>query len=404
MVEHAQETILIIEDNPVNLHMLCFILKEQGYAIIEAVNGRNGLKMAAEQRPDLILLDIMMPDMDGYEVCRKLKADPDICLIPVLMVSAEQEVVSKVRCFDLGAADYITKPYNREEILARIRTHLGLRQLTSNLQKTNEKLRWKQQQLDQDIKAAAEIQMALLPQSFPDLDEVHFSFAFNPCDRIGGDLFNVQRLDHDHMGIYVLDVSGHGVPAAMLTALVHQAMLPQGGKVKQSVLAEPYYRLLSPAEVHESMETDFPIDRFERYFTMAYLILNFRNGKFRYSCAGHPPIIHMRNNGEIIRHHKGGVMIGAGDLDGPRQEGHGQLYSGDRLFFFTDGIIENEDAHDNAYGLEKFEQLLTKCRQKKLDTIPTLLIQDLHNYCCSPQSSFQDDITFLALEFSGDAS
>ncbi|RPH43882.1 MAG: response regulator [Desulfobulbaceae bacterium] len=400
MIECILGTILVIDDNPVNLQMLCSLLKKQGYAVIEANEGRNGLKLAFEKQPDLILLDIVMPGLDGYEVCRRLKADAVICSIPVLMVSGEHDVLAKVRCFDLGAADYITKPYNHEEILARIRTHLQLRQLSENLQNANDSLRQKQQQLDQDMKAAAEIQMALLPKNFPDTDKVDFSFAFNPCNRIGGDLFNVQRLDQDHLGIYVLDVSGHGVSAAMLTALVHQAMLPQGGKVKQITMEEPYYRLPSPVEVHEALETAFPMDRFERYFTMAYLLLNFKDGRFSYSCAGHPPIIHMRKNGEIIRHHKGGVMIGAGDLNGPREEGQGQLQNGDRLIFFTDGILENEDVQGNIFGLDNLEHLLTDSRHLELDTIPTVLMQNLQTFC--GMCKFQDDIAFLVLEFTGE--
>jgi sigma-B regulation protein RsbU (phosphoserine phosphatase) len=311
------------------------------------------------------------------------------------MLSGEYEVEAKVRCFELGAADYITKPYNRDEILARIKTHLRLMQLTRNLEESNAMLVKKQHLLDQDLEAAGEIQKALLPQSFPSVRNVKFSFSFSPCERIGGDLFNVQILDEDHLGVYVLDVSGHGVPAAMLTALDHQSLLPQSGTIKECFQKSPYYRLVSPSAVFDLLEEDFPIERFDRYFTMAYLVLNIYNGQFSYSCAGHPPILQISTEGEITRHHHGGAMIGIGDLAGERKEGTGQLRKGDRLFFFTDGIIESEDRQGIPFGMERLEQFLCAGSTLGLDELTSEVMKSLADF--SGNQPLQDDITLLAM-------
>ena len=395
MEEKKEYTILTIDDNPVNLRMLSALLQEQGFDSVQADGGHSGLDMASRRKPDLILLDINMPDMDGYEVCRQLKGDPDLRSIPVLMVSGEYEVEAKVRCFQLGAADYITKPYNRDEIMARIRTHLSLMQLTRNLEESNAMLTEKQRLLNQDLEAAGEIQKALLPQSFPDLKNIKFSFSFSPCERIGGDLFNVQILDENHLGVYILDVSGHGVPAAMLTALVHQSLLPQSGTVKQYFQEPPHYRLSAPTAVFDLLEVDFPIERFNRYFTMAYLVLDIFSGRFNYSCAGHPPILQVSADGKITRHQKGGAMIGVGSLGGDRTEGTGQLKKGDRLFFYTDGIIENENRQGVPYGRERLEQLLCSGCTLDLDTLTAKTMGDLAAF--SENLPFQDDITLLAM-------
>lgn len=395
----GKEKILIIEDNPVNLHALSFVLRDAGYTVLEALTGRMGLKMAEEELPDLVLLDIMMPEMDGFAVCRQLKANPRTNTIPILMVTGDAETASKVRCFDLGAADYITKPFQREEVLARIRSQLKLHHLTVSLEVVNRHLREKQRQLENDLQAAAEIQRSLLPKSFPENDCICFSFQLRPCQRIGGDLFNVQDLDEEHLAIYVMDVSGHGVPAAMITALVYQALLPQAGKVKQSLEAEPFYSISSPAAVCRLLEKEFPMDRFGRYFTMAYMILNVRSGEFRYSCAGHPPILQQDMNGAVIRHHKGGVMIGAGELSPRREEGKGILRPGDRLFFYTDGIIEHENEEGACFSLDGLEELLRRNRQQELGQLPARLTEELHRF--AERQPFLDDITFLALECRG---
>jgi sigma-B regulation protein RsbU (phosphoserine phosphatase) len=254
--------------------------------------------------------------------------------------------------------------------------------------------------LEQNLKAAAEIQMALLPQTFPDIDEARFSFAFHPCDRIGGNLFNVERLDEEHIGVYMLDVGDHGVTAAMIAALVHQAMPSSlsAGEGRQSLPAGSSGTLLTPVQTFELIENEFPVSRFGRLFSMAYLILHLKSGTFRYSCAGHPPVIQQQKDGAVLRHHKGGGAIGSGES---RDEGKGRLQKGDRLFMYTDGIVKNEDGGGDTYGLERLERLLTETIRTELDTVPALLIQDLHTF--SSYLPFQDDIAFLALEYTGAA-
>jgi PleD family two-component response regulator len=132
--------ILIVDDTPANLKVLISMLSEQGHRVRPAINGNLALTAAQKAPPDLILLDISMPDMDGYEVCRRLKADEITRDIPVIFISALNEPLDKVKAFTVGGVDYITKPFHVEEVLARVKTHLTLHQLQTQLAETNQDL------------------------------------------------------------------------------------------------------------------------------------------------------------------------------------------------------------------------------------------------------------------------
>src|SRR5215475_13270548 len=140
MMHDAQKSIVIVDDTPENLRLLTQILSEQGYRVRSAPNGERALATVRKERPDLILLDIVMPEMDGYEVCRQLKADPERQDIPVIFISALNEVFDKVTAFSIGAVDYITKPFQIEEVLARVHTHLALEGMRQKLTEQNQLL------------------------------------------------------------------------------------------------------------------------------------------------------------------------------------------------------------------------------------------------------------------------
>ncbi len=139
--------ILIVDDTPANLRLLSNMLTEQGYKVRAVINGAMALMAANTAPPDLILLDISMPGMSGYEVCVELKADPETCDIPVIFISALDEVQGKVKAFNVGGVDYVTKPFQFEEVLARVETHLALCNLRRQLQETNQELELKLEEL-----------------------------------------------------------------------------------------------------------------------------------------------------------------------------------------------------------------------------------------------------------------
>jgi sigma-B regulation protein RsbU (phosphoserine phosphatase) len=394
------EKVLVVDDNEDNRRLLSVILEKAGYAIVHARDGHEALRMAFESEPDLILLDIMMPGMDGYEVCRVVKQDERTAHLPVIFISALDDAKDKIRGLEIGGDDYITKPFNKGEVLARVRTHLNIRRLSRELVRANRDLTEKQRRLDDDLQAAAGIQKMLLPQNLPDMEDVEFGWKFLPCDTIGGDIFNVHRLDEDHLAFYMLDVSGHGVPSALVTVSVSQALQPHGdGIVRQKTDQPPFFRITAPREVLKALDGEYPIERFGKFFTIVYLCLDRRKGRFVYSAAGHPPPVMLHRDGPLDILEKGGPIIGLGGVGNPFEEEERGLKAGDKLIFYTDGVVEYEDGQGAFYGSERFFNLLERVKGEPIGAILDHVFDDLMDF--GGDTKLHDDVTLLGFEFKG---
>ncbi len=390
--------ILIVDDNIVNRKLLGGILSKQGYELVEAEDGLAAIELANNEEPDLILLDIVMPKKDGYEVCKELKSDPHTADIPIIFLSAKNEVKDKIKGFELGGADYVTKPFDRGEVLARVKAHLKIRFLTKELIKSNAELLRKQKSLDEDLKAASEIQKSLLPKLKGKIEIGEIAWEFMPCGRVGGDLFNFFPLDENNWAIYILDVSGHGVPSAMVAVSVSQMLNPHTTYIlKVGTSDSPYYKISSPSEVLGLLDKEYPIDRFEKFFTMSYLVLDFREGVLRYSNAAHPPPVLLHRDGSFELLKEGGTIIGMGGML-PFEEGVRHLESGDKLILYTDGIIEYQNKSGEFYGEERFYANLQKFSHCSVKRLVKEIVDSLVNF--GEYVEPQDDITLLGYEFS----
>ena len=391
------DKILVVDDTAMNRTMLRRILTKGGYELLEAVDGESALETAANQPVDLVLLDILMPGKDGYEVCAELKSQTTYENTPVIFLSAKANVESKVRGFDVGGADYITKPFKSQEVLARVRTQLKIASLTRSLTQANDELILKQQLLDRDLRAAADIQRSLIPQIVPEISGIDTAWRFLPCDQIGGDIFNVVRLDDHHWGFFMIDVSGHGVPSAMVTVSVSQSLgNGVGGVLKEEISEEPFYRISEPWEVLATLDDEYPMDRFDKYFTMCYAIIDTRTLCMRYSCGAHPMPVIIRASGGYELLEAGGSIIGLGGLV-PFEEGRIEFHPGDRLFLYTDGIVEMANATGECYGEEKLYELLDGARTASLDDACGTVVDSAFEHAGATRG--QDDITILGIEF-----
>jgi sigma-B regulation protein RsbU (phosphoserine phosphatase) len=313
------EKVLIVDDSVDNRRLLVRTLQKSGFELAEAANGKEALSRTREFYPDLILLDIMMPELDGYQVCETLKSDPDTADIPVIFLSAKTETQDKIKGLEIGGVDYITKPFDRGEVLARVRTQLKLRSLMKEILE-------KQKRLDEDLRAAAAIQASLLPQQLPELDGFACAWKFVPCDLMGGDIFNILPLDEEHLAIYMVDVSGHGVPAAMVTVSVSQMLQAHGGCLKRKIDVPPYYKIASPQKVLQALDREYPLERFNKYFTIVYLIVDVVRGRVVYSNAGHPAPLLLHGDGRLDSLDKGGTIIGLNGLVPFEQEQNFVIY------------------------------------------------------------------------------
>jgi phosphoserine phosphatase RsbU/P len=390
------EAVFIVDDNKVNRKLLALILRKEGYALLEAEDGEEALEIAFREIPDLILLDIMMPKKDGYEVCTTLKGDRRTAHIPIIFLSAKSETEDKIKGLDLGAADYVTKPFVREEVIARVRAQLKISRLNRELLAANAELINKQEKLDEDLKAAAGIQRSLLPKRIPHMCPLNVAWQFMPCERIGGDIFNVVRLDEKHWGIYVLDVSGHGVPSALVAVSVSQMLHAEHDRMlKQKIDDPPYYEIVSPSRVLENLDREYPIDRFDKYFTMSYVVIDTASNRITYSNAAHPPPVLMHKDGGLEFLTEGGTIIGLGGML-PFEEGRTEMRQGDRLFLYTDGILEYQNGDGELFGQNRLYGQISTLKHRSIEDHTNAIINGIMDF--GDHVPPQDDVTLLGIE------
>lgn len=247
------------------------------------------------------------------------------------------------------------------------------------------------------LRSAAHIQRSLMPTTFPALPGIKFASCFRPCQNVGGDLFNVLCLDEDTLGLYMLDVSGHGVQAAMVTVAVYQALSPHTGQiVKYPQDTPPYYCLSDPHDVLAQLDREYPFERFDAFFTISYMLIDRRTGILRYANGAHPVPLILRSGGGLEALDAEGTLIGLGGLVGFEQE-QTCLYPGDRLFLYTDGIFEHENSDEEQFGLERMHQILLQQRACSLEDQCKYLLKKLDEF--GSKSPFNDDVTLLAMEF-----
>ena len=374
--------------------MLSRLLTRSGYAVTEASDGGAALELVEKHSFDLVLLDILMPGIDGLQVLENLRRTRSVAELPIIMATAEDSSSDVVRALKLGANDYVTKPLDFSVVLARVQTQLSLKRAKDELEATNARMK-------RDLEAAAKVQRALMPKSLPKVQEFRFVWDFVPCDELGGDILDVFQLDEDRIGLYLLDVSGHGVRAALLSVTLNRllAQMAEGSlQFEEAGGSQTESQLLSPAEVAARLNTRFQMDASPgavQYFTFLYGILNTHSGYFRYVSAGHPGPLHVRPDGESILHPQEGFAIGWFP-DSTYQESVIELKPGDRLYLYSDGILEAMNSEDELFGPERLVEALEGRRGLTLQGSVEGLVECARRW--SGDAGFVDDVSILALE------
>jgi len=231
MNNESSASVLIVDDNATNLQVLAEILRSRQYKVAMAKNGVKALNFIDKIKPDVILLDIMMPEMDGFEVCRKLKNNNDTKEIPVIFISALTDTADKIKGFEAGGVDYITKPFQKEEVFARVKAHLDLRYAHKKVEIINEELEKINKNMKESIQYAKMIQCSLLPNPEKIKNYLPDSFfIWMPKDVVGGDIFFAEFFSDDNnlicndFIIALIDCTGHGVPGAFMTMIASSGL------------------------------------------------------------------------------------------------------------------------------------------------------------------------------------
>ncbi|MGD9330229.1 MAG: SpoIIE family protein phosphatase [Desulfobacterales bacterium] len=336
------EKILLVDDNPINLQVLMETLQERGSRLLIAKDGKAALGITRKTMPDLILLDIMMPEMDGYEVCRHLKADPATTGIPIIFLSAMDRTEDKVSGLKLGAVDYITKPFQPEEVLARVDTHLTIHRLQREVQEQRD-------QLEHELQTVSQLQRKLLPKALPTLAGLDLAAYYETSRYAGGDYYDFWALADGRIGILVADAEGHSSPAAVLMAmtcaLFHSFDRHPGDPEALLVHLNRYLcQLAEPS-----------------FVTALYAVYDPQTRSLRAGRAGHGyPVLFEAAKGQAREWEIPGVTpLGIYEFDAlPVSEI--RLQPGDRFLLYTDGICERFSAEGELYGEHRVVDSLAK--------------------------------------------
>jgi len=363
-------TILIVDDDAVTVRVLEAMLGQEGYRTLTARDGAGGRAQAAAHRPDLVLLDVQMPGQNGIEVCRALKADPHLSAIPVLFVSGEGDVASKVAGLDAGAVDYVTKPFHRAEVLARVRTHLRLSRATRAVVEL------------QAVRVAqlASAQHAILPQplAWPD---ARFAVEYRPLYEAGGDFYDVLQPGEGVIDYLVADVSGHDLASALPTAAL-KALLHQNCSITES----PEQALRT---VNSVLRTVLPDGHFA---TLVYARVNRARKRATLVSAGHPPVIHVPVSGPAVPIEQSGDVIGAFDVTVFEQRAIA-IEPGDRLFLYSDGLVQPVPGVTQDQQVARLRDLCEASRGRPLaESLPPMIDELLDG------GAPRDDIVLLGVE------
>jgi sigma-B regulation protein RsbU (phosphoserine phosphatase) len=379
--EADKQVILLVDDTPANIHIAQAILREE-FKIRVATSGVKALELVKiEPLPALILLDIEMPGMDGYEVCNRLKADPRTRDIPVIFLTAKTESEDETRGFEVGAVDYVHKPFSPTVVKARVRTHLTLRA-------TSQQLARQLLAINNELEMARQIQLAILPRETPKIRGLDIAARYLPMSSVAGDFYDFIIVDEQHVGILIADVSGHGLPAALIASMLQVALTAQSGHASE------------PGRVLAGLNRAL-CGKFTNHFvTAAYVFVDMEKNSISYAGAGHPPLLlwsaSTRSTSEVLQN---GLFLGHFP-----EETYSAVQlpvgAGDKAVLYTDGFLEASNPLDEMFGADRFKQLLDANHHPGAERLADSVLNELSRWSGHPQGEGQqDDMTLLSIEF-----
>ncbi len=412
--------ILVVDDDPTIRLLLGTILRKLDYQVVEASDGVEAQAILRQRPIPLVLCDWNMSEMTGVQLCRWIRSITTNPYIYFVLLTGRNDKQSLIEGMDAGADDFLVKPIDPNELRVRLRAGERVLQLQQQLAERNRALEQINQDLQveyehlcreleaaakiysnlcQDIEAAAKLQQSLLPPPAK-IGCYRGDWLFLPAAKLGGDMFGYYAIDDQHLAFFQIDVSGHGIPAALFSFSVSQTLTPAKdayGFLKRPVPKPPFYKLTPPSSVARELNGHFSSrDDSDIYFTLVYGLLSQKSGRASLVQAGHPhPLLWDRATGRIQRIGAGGYAVGM--LPGLDYDTVSfDIRPGDRLFVYSDGIVECANPNGELYSLERLESFLTEHADGHTGGLMTAMTNELHDWRQTDQ--FDDDISLLILE------
>jgi phosphoserine phosphatase RsbU/P len=327
------------------------------------------------------LLDVMMPVMDGYEVCRRLKANSATQNIPVIFLTGQTGAEDETRGFEVGAVDYIHKPFSEAVVKARVHTHLMLRE-------AHEQIARQLVEINLELEMARQIQLSILPRDTPKIRGLDIVARYLPMASVAGDFYDFIVVDDKRVGILVADVSGHGLPSALIASMLQVAL------TAQVIHASAPERVLSG--LNRAL-----CGKFERNFvTAAYVFVDMEKKLMTYAGAGHPPLLFSRKSaGKVSAVSENGLFLGMFP-EATYTSVQLPVQAEDRVVLYTDGIPETMNPAEQEFGTARFMQFMENNYSLAVNQFADGLLDELSRWSEQPRGQGQqDDITVLTVDF-----
>jgi sigma-B regulation protein RsbU (phosphoserine phosphatase) len=400
--------ILLVDDDPVARTAHSMMLRKQGHEVLEAHDGEVAWHMVEQGNISFVVSDWLMPTLAGTELCRRIRAAQFDHYVYVILCTSKGEKSDLIEGMDAGADDFLVKPISREELRVKVRAgervlklEQGLEEKNRELAATNCRLQAAHIRIEEDLKAAAWMQENLLPPPHPTALGISCRWYFRPSSYIAGDIFNFFAVDDHQVGFYILDVTGHGVPAAMLSVTLSMVLTPdasQGTPLRKYDSATDSFAVAGPEEVIRELNRRFQ-SKDDRCFTMIYGLLDTRTSVLRLAQAGHPCPILITQEGDLQVLGSGGMPVGLWpDIEFDCIQV--PFRRGDRLVLYSDGVSECLNADGDVFGEERLVAHLRDRAKQPLDLLLSGIEREMEAW--RGGSDFSDDVSLLALEFTGE--
>jgi sigma-B regulation protein RsbU (phosphoserine phosphatase) len=381
-------TVLVVDDEPVSRVSMSARLTRLGYRVLQAGEGKTGLELLRRERPELTILDWMMPELDGPSFCELVRQDPTIQSSQIIMMTGHDRPEEIAEGLARGADDFLSKSASGQEITARVQAGLRAAMLIRRLEHATDEIRRKQDALERELQSAAQYVESLLPPAGMPLPGVEVAHAYRPALTLGGDLFNVLRWDNDQIGLYLLDASGHGVAPALRSAGLSTFL--RGGGLRH----QPGSR--DPGGILTEANKQFPLTEEGSYFTIIFVRLDLKTRMLSFASAGH--------SGAFI-HHPSGCVTWLKNNSLPLGFSVPNFYEtihvpvplspGDRLYLFSDGVYEVPAPSGEMWGQERFVQTVTELGTLPMADVIVRTVERAAQWLGHDQ--FPDDVALMGI-------
>jgi phosphoserine phosphatase RsbU/P len=401
--------ILVVDDDPVARAIPSLLLRSFGHEVLEAADGELAWRLVEEKEVSLVVSDWIMPKLTGVDLCRRIRAKNVDPYVYVILCTSKDAKADLVEGMDAGADDFVVKPISADELRVKVRAgerilslQQGLAEKNQQLAGINRRLQSAHKLLEDDLKAAAWIQEQLLPSPALSALGVRCEWRFRPSSYIAGDTFNFFPLDDTRVGFYLLDVSGHGVPAAMLSVSLSMVLTPDAAgasPLKDFDLRTGVLKTVSPGAAIHNLNRRFQL-KDDRYFTMVYGILDTETLALSLAQAGHPSPVLIRPGERPQILGSGGMPVGLWpeiDFDCIDIS----VCPSDRLLLYSDGVTECMSLDGEVFGEQRLLEYLDRASCAPLEKLLEGL--DLEMKAWAGAANFADDVSLLAIEVSDQA-